>query len=198
MYDELCKIWKKNGIDSFCFETKEEAADFLCKKLVNRSITFGGCHTAEEMGLYEKLEKNNEVFWHWRNNDYEAKRRAELKGDVYICSANGVAETGEIVNIDGSCNRISNSTYAQDLSIFIIGKNKIEPTIEKAIWRARNIAAPLNARRQHMKTPCAFGEMKCHNCSSPERICHVMSIIWQKPIPMDQMWVILVNEDLGY
>ena len=123
---------------------------------------------------------------------------AELKGDVYICSANGIAETGEIVNIDGSCNRLSNSTYAQDLSIFIIGKNKIEPTLEKAIWRARNIAAPLNARRQHMKTPCAYGEMKCHDCSSPDRICHVMSIIWQKPIPMDQMWVILINEDLGY
>ncbi len=198
MYDELCRIWHKNGIDAFCFETKEEAADFLCEKLVNRSITFGGCHTVEEMGLYEKLEKNNEVFWHWRNDDYAAKRVAELKGDVYICSANGVAETGEIVNIDGSCNRLSNSTYAQDLSIFIIGKNKIEPTAEKAIWRARNIAAPLNARRQHKKTPCAYGEMKCHDCSSPERICHVMSIIWQKPIPMDQMWVILVNEDLGY
>lgn len=198
MYENLFKIWEQNNIEPFWFETKEEASNFLCQRLVGRKITIGGCHTVQTMGLYDKLLKKNSVFWHWKNSDYEAKRRAELEGDVYICSANGVAETGELINIDGSCNRLANSMYAQDLVIFIIGKNKIEPTFDKALWRARNIAAPLNARRQGKRTPCAFGELKCHDCKSPERICHAMAVIWQKPIPMDRMWVIVINEDIGF
>ena len=198
MYEELFKIWERNGIEPFWFETKEDASAFLREKLVDRKITISGCQTVDSMGLYDTLLAYNSVFWHWKNDDYQAKRRAELEGDVYICSANGVSETGEIVNIDGSCNRLANSMYAQDLVIFIKGEKKIEPTFEQAVWRARNIAAPLNARRQGKKTPCAFGEMKCHDCSAPERICHAMAIIWQKPIPMDRMWVIVIGEKLGF
>ena len=115
-----------------------------------------------------------------------------------VLGENGVAETGELINIDGSCNRLANSMYAQDLVIFIIGKNKIESTFDKALWRARNIAAPLNARRQGTRTPCACGELKCHDCTSPARSCHAMAVIWQKPIPMDRMWVIVINEDIGF
>lgn len=203
MYEKLFKIWKRRGLEPFWFDTKEEAAEFLCRELVGRSITISGCHTAEEMGLYDLLSEKNSVFWHWRNSDYQAKRQAELRGDVYICSANGVAETGELINIDGSCNRLANSMYAQELVIFVIGKNKIAPDFEKALWRARNIAAPMNVRRQNaesmrIKTPCAVGELKCHDCSSPDRICRAMSVIWEKPIPMNQMWVLVIGEDAGY
>lgn len=203
MYEKLFEIWKRRGLEPFWFDTKEDAAKFLYNELVDRDITISGCRTAYEMGLYELLSEKNSVFWHWKDSDYQAKRRAELRGDVYICSANGVAETGELINIDGSCNRLANSMYAQDLVIFVIGKNKIAPDFDQALWRARNIAAPMNVRRQNVdeikiKTPCAFGEMKCHNCNSPDRICRAMSVIWQKPIPMDRMWVIVIGENAGY
>lgn len=196
--DKLFNILASRHIEPFYFETKEEAANFLADELSGRKIVFGGSVTLRDCGLYERLSVNNDVFWHWKNNDYEAKRQAELGADVYMCSVNGISETGELVNIDGSCNRISNSIYDSELVIFVAGVNKVRPTLDAAIHHARNVAGPMNTRRQSVKTPCAVGELRCHDCSSPLRICSVMSIIWQKPIPMGKMQLVLINEELGY
>ncbi len=88
--------------------------------------------------------------------------------------------------------------YGNDHVIYIAGINKVFPTMEEAIYHARNVAAPMNARRQGIKTPCAEGELRCYDCSSELRICRVMSIIWQKPIPIRRMELVLINENLGY
>ena len=120
-----------------------------------------------------------------------------LTTQIFITSANAISEEGYIVNIDGTGNRIAGSLFVHEKVIFVIGKNKMESTLEKAIWRAKNIAAPKNAKRLGLKTPCAVHGDKCYNCKSEDRICNAMIVHMSKMNDID-MEVILINEDLGY
>ena len=79
----------------------------------------------------------------------------------------------------------------------MIGENKLAPDYDKALWRARNIAGPLNARRLGRKTPCAVKADRCYDCRSPERICRELVVLWQCPIGMD-IDIVLIHEKLGY
>ena len=81
---------------------------------------------------------------------------------------------------------------------FVVGKNKIAPDYDQALWRARNIAAPKNCQRLGLKTPCAVKADKCYNCSSPERSCRALVVLWEKPRNVEAMEVILIDEELGY
>ena len=79
----------------------------------------------------------------------------------------------------------------------IVGRNKIAPTYDEALWRARNIAAPKNAQRLHRKTPCAVKADHCYDCKSPERVCRALAVLWEPMMGCD-MEVVLVGEELGY
>ena len=116
---------------------------------------------------------------------------------IYITSVNGIAESGEIVNIDGNCNRVASIFYGHEKVYFVIGENKIEKDYDSALYRARNIAAPLNAQRLGVKTPCAIKADKCYDCKSPERICRGLSVLWEKPMT-GEFEIILIHENLGY
>ena len=179
------------------FATAEEAADYLDRSIDGVSVGIGGSVTAEQMGLYEKLSGHNRVFWHWRPESAEDPRREAMTADMYITSVNGMAETGELINIDGNGNRVSSGLYGHEKVYFIVGVNKVAPDYESALWRARNIAAPKNAQRLQRKTPCAAKGDRCYNCSSPERICAALVVYWKKPTSMD-FEVVLVDEPLGY
>ena len=78
-----------------------------------------------------------------------------------------------------------------------MGRNKLAPDYDAALWRARNIAGPKNAQRLQKKTPCAVKGDKCYDCKSPERICSALVVYWRKPSSMD-FEVVLVDEDLGF
>jgi len=128
----------------------------------------------------------------------EARAKANA-ADVYLTSLNGVAETGELINIDGDGNRLAATTFGNKKVYFVIGVNKIAPDFASALHRARNIAAPLNARRLSKKTPCAMGEeIKCHDCQSPDRICKGMTVFARKLGGVTEMEVVIINEELGY
>lgn len=116
---------------------------------------------------------------------------------IYITSVNGIAESGEIVNIDGNCNRVASIFYGHEKVYFVIGENKIEKDYDSALYRARNIAAQLNAQRLGVKTPCAIKADKCYDCKSPERICRGLSVLWEKPMT-GEFEIILIHENLGY
>ena len=117
--------------------------------------------------------------------------------DNYLLSANGLAETGEIINIDGTGNRVSSSLYGHKRVWFVVGSNKIAPTYDEALWRARNIAAPKNAQRLGVKTPCAVNADRCYDCKSPQRICRGLVVLWEA-IRSCETEVVLVDEPLGY
>ena len=138
----------------------------------------------------------------WANTnttrDTARLNRAEAAAaPVYLSSVNGLAETGEIVNIDGTGNRVANAMYGCESVYYVVGVNKVAPDLHAAIERARQVAAPRNAQRLQTKTPCAV-DGKCHDCRSEGRICNIMSIIMGKPNGVGHCKVLLVGETLGY
>lgn len=180
------------------FATAAEAADYLDSAIDNTSVGFGGSVTLEQMGLYERLERHDRVNWHWRPTvDGADARQAAMTAEHYITSVNGLAETGELINIDGTGNRVASTLYGHKKVWFVVGRNKLAPTYEEALWRARNIAAPKNAQRLKRKTPCAVKADHCYDCKSPERICRGLVVLWEA-IGSMEMEVVLVDEVLGY
>jgi L-lactate utilization protein LutB len=185
------------GFDVTRFDNKQDARDYLAGKLSGQTIGFGGSVTLKEMGLFDALSKNNTVWNHWVQDPAEARKNA-AQADIYITSLNGVAETGEIINIDGAGNRVSSSLYGKKEVYFVVGINKFEENYEKALWRARNIAAPKNAQRLGVNTPCAKNGDKCYDCNSPGRICKGLVVLWGKMLGVGRMEIIIINEALGY
>lgn len=191
------KNLENRGFRVHRFASGTEAAEFLVQTLHGTSIGIGGSVTIDTLGVYDRLCGSNEVFWHWKNHAPETRERAG-KAETYLCSANGVSENGEIVNIDGFGNRVAGTIYGPERVFLVVGRNKIAPDLTGAIDRARNIAAPLNARRLNRHTPCAVGEPRCRDCRSPEKICGVMTVFFMPPTSIKEFHVILVDEDLGY
>ena len=193
---------KNKGFEVSVFNTGQEAVAYLEKAIIGKTVGIGGSLTVKELGLDRVLAKNNDLYWHWSQEQVQqmggmdAVREQANHAQIYLCSLNGIAQTGELVNIDGSGNRISATAYGHEKVYFIVGKNKIEKDIEGAIWRARNVAAPKNAQRLQRKTPCAVKGDKCYNCNSPERICNGMLII-DRPLGGMKMEIVLIDEDLG-
>lgn len=190
---------KKNGYKVSFFKNKEDATNYFISELKNYTIGFGDSGTLMSMNLFEKLSKKNIVVdpQNCQNGkDFFETARECYGKDIYITSVNGISETGELVNIDGTGNRIGASLFGHKKVYFVVGTNKIEENLDRAIWRARNIAAPLNAKRLGMKTPCAIKGDKCYDCSSKERICNSLNIYLKKMDSMD-MEVVLIDEKLG-
>jgi len=192
----------KMGYSVSVFDTKEEATEYMKSEIKGTTVGIGGTMTAREMGLGDALASENEVIWHWfprENKTSKDELVSAMTADVYISSVNGISLKGEIVNIDGTCNRIASTLYGHRKVYFIIGENKIADTLEDAIYRARNIASPLNAKRLNKNTPCAKNkdENKCYNCSSPERICAALTVFWERPKGQEYE-VVLIRESLGY
>lgn len=186
---------RQRGYTVRVFDSGEAAADYLNGAIDGVSVGIGGSVTVQQLGLYDRLAQHNQVYWHWQGGPEQRDKAAGA--DVYLTSANGLAETGEILNIDGTGNRVASGLFGHEKVYFIVGRNKVAPDYDAALWRARNIAAPKNAQRLGRKTPCAAKGDRCYNCKSPERICRALVVYWEKPNSMD-MEVVLVDEDLGY
>ncbi len=194
----LIKNLESRGYSVRVLDTGSQAAEYLADEIRDKTVGFGGSMSLDKLGLYEKLSKDNRCFWHWKTPGTDTLAAAAA-AQVYLTSVNALAETGELINIDGSGNRISAATSAKEAVYYVVGRNKVAPNFEMALWRARNVAGPLNARRLGRKTPCAQGEeIKCYDCKSPERICNGLSVLWRKLGGTKVCEVVLVREDLGY
>lgn len=188
---------KARGYAVSCFATAREAAEYLDRTIDGRTVGFGGSATLTKMGLYERLGTHNRVLWHWHAGDAKEQVMEEcLRADVYLASVNGMSEDGTLVNIDRFGNRLAATLYGPGKVYFVVGRNKLCPTYEAALERARNVASPQNARRIGCKTPCAVGG-RCYNCKSPERICRGLTVLWG-PMLGREAEVVLIDEDLGY
>ena len=190
---KLVKNFEKHGFSVKLFETRKEACDYLKETLKGEVVGFGGSMTTQELGLYDLLGEENTVCWHWKDPSVLAKQGGFT---AYITSANAVSETGELVNIDGTGNRVAATLYGPKKVFFVCGKNKVTADLPSAIDRARNIAAPINAKRLNSNTPCAVAG-KCMDCDSPERICRGMVVQMRKMGGADLNELIIINEDLG-
>lgn len=196
IFDAVRGNLERHGFQVSVFNTGAEAAAYLDGCIDAKTVGFGGSITLRDLGLYEKLKLHNTVYWHMPGGNLEECAPAAV-AQIYLTSANGLAETGEIINIDGIGNRVASGLYGHEKVYFVIGRNKLAPSYEEALWRARNIAAPKNAQRKRMKTPCAAKGDRCYNCNSPERICRGLTVHWRALTGME-MEAVLIDEDLGY
>lgn len=161
------------------------------------SVTMGGAMSAHEVGLVDVLKNGNYNFID--RDAYEDKRAAMLMAydaDVFLASANAMTEDGVIVNIDGNSNRVSAIAQGPKKVVFIVGMNKICDDVDGAMKRARNVAAPINAQRFGLSTPCSKTG-SCMNCKSPDTIC-CQILITRFSRHAGRIHVILVNDNLGF
>ena len=153
--------------------------------------------SAREIGLVDALKTGNYNFID--RDKEEDKRAAMLKAydaDVYVASCNAMTNDGILVNIDGNSNRVSAIAQGPKKVVFIVGMNKICDDLDGAMKRARNVAAPINAQRFDLNTPC-HNTGTCMNCKSPDTIC-CQFLITRFSRHKDRIHVVLVNEDLGF
>lgn len=203
--ENTLKALERNGFDVRFYPTAEEAlAGVLELVPEGAKVGLGGSVTLREMGLVDALEARGvEVANHWKAGREGASpeevmeiRRRHLNSDVFITSTNAVTETGELVNIDGTGQRVAAMIFGPGRVVVVAGVNKITGDLEEGLWRASNVAAPMNARRLGSKTPCAeTGE--CSDCVAPGRICGITTIIHRRP-SKTPFTVVLVGEKLGY
>lgn len=193
-YATLKENLNKRGFGLAVFHTHQEAVDYLDGKIDGVTVGIGGSTTVKQIGLYDRLATHNGVFWHM----LEGKIADANQAQVYISSLNGLAETGELINIDGTGNRVAATAYGATRLYFVVGVNKLAPDFDKALWRARNIAAPKNAARFHCNTPCVTKEPRCYDCNSPDRICRELLVHWYKPKRLEELEVVLIEEELGF
>jgi len=166
-----------------------------------QTIGFGGSDTVRALGLPEALAADGKTLYdHWQTG---LSRGAELeirlqqgRSDCFVCSANAVSVSGEIVNVDGVGNRTNATCFGVPKVVLAVGANKLTLDLESALKRVRDVAAPMRAKSLGMDTPCAQTG-RCSDCNAPQRICRITVVLHRKPMLTD-VSVILINGDLGY
>jgi L-lactate utilization protein LutB len=182
--------------------TAREAAEYILKEAEGAaSVGFGGSLSVADLKLTTPLaEKGKEILNHGFPDLTPEQRTAIMKRqqtcDLFLTGTNAVTLDGCLVNIDGNGNRVAAMIYGPSKVIVVAGRNKIvEGDVGEAIRRIKVKAAPPNAARLGKQTPCASTGF-CADCDSPQRICHVTTIIDSKPSQTD-VHVLVVNEDMG-
>lgn len=201
MESEILSNLNRRGFVAYFAKNKSEAKNTILKLIdENETTAFGGSATSKELDLLEFLKKNNRKFWHHSFlQENETKAEIMKKGfsaDWYICSANAITMDGEVVNTDGTGNRVASTIYGPKNVIFVIGKNKIVKDLPEAFERIRNVAAPLNCKRFGIDNPCTKNG-SCADCDKDKTICKVTTIL-HHPTTGKKHSVIIIDENLGF
>lgn len=192
---------EKRNISGYYSETKEEALSLILSKINDgASVSWGGSQTLGQIGLYEALEsKNLTIYDRARATTPEETKqlyRAAFGVDYYFMSTNAITFDGVLVNIDGNSNRVAALTYGPEHVYIIVGMNKVCSSLETALERAKNFAAPANTQRLNCKTPCVKTG-HCHNCLVDDCIC-CNTVITRKSRHTGRIHVFFIGEELGY
>ncbi len=195
---KVIKGLEERNMTGYYAAGKEEAVETALKLIPEgSSIGMGGAMSAHEIGLVDRIKNGN---FNFIDRDEAAdKREAMLKtydADIFLASVNAMTEDGILVNIDGNSNRVSAIAQGPKKVIFIVGMNKVCKDVDGALKRARNVAAPINAQRFGLNTPCAKTG-SCMDCKSPDTIC-CQFLITRFSRHKDRIHVILVNDYLGF
>ena len=195
---KVIKGLESRNMSGYYAADKEEALALALKLIPEESsVTMGGCMSAREIGLIDALKSGE---YNFIDRDMASDKRAAMlaayDADVFLSSANAMTEDGVIINIDGNSNRVSAIAQGPKKVVFIVGMNKVCSDVDGAMKRARNVAAPINAQRFGLSTPCAKTG-SCMNCKSPDTIC-CQFLITRFSRHKDRIHVILVNDNLGF
>ena len=197
LVEHVIKGLQSRNMSGYYAKNKEEALKTALELIPKgSSISMGGCMSAQEIGLVSALQVGD---YHFIDRSKMEPREALLAAydtDIFLASANAMTDDGILVNIDGNYNRVSCIAQGPMKVIFIVSMNKICSDLDSAMKRARNIAAPANAQRFDIKTPCKLTG-RCSDCKSPDTIC-CQFLITRYSRHTDRIHVILVNENLGF
>jgi len=203
---ELKETLTENNFEVFLAENTDEAKSIVLEKIIPeitpKSVSWGGSLTFVATGLYDVLKNNNDlnILDTYDKNlspdESLERRRQSLLVDLFITGTNAVTETGQLVNLDMIGNRIGALTFGPKNVVIFVGRNKIVPDLDEAMFRIKNYAAPVNTMRLDKKTPCAKTSF-CADCKSPDRICNTWTIT-EKSFPKKRVKIILINKDLGF
>ena len=195
---KVIKGLESRNMTGYYAATREEAKELALGLIPEgSSVTMGGATSAHEIGLVDALKEGD---YNFIDRDAYADKRAAMlmayDADVFLSSVNAMTEDGVLVNIDGNSNRVSAIAQGPRKVVFIVGMNKVCKDVDGALKRARNVAAPTNAQRFGLSTPCCRTGC-CMDCKSPDTFC------WQFLITRfsrhaGRIHVILVNDVLGF
>lgn len=194
---KVIKGLESRNMSGYYAASKEEALQKALELIPEGStVTMGGAMSAIEIGLVDALMNGN---YNFLDRNQMEPREALLAGydaDVFLTSANAMTEDGVMVNIDGNANRVSYIANGPKKIVAIVGMNKICDDVDGAMKRARNVAAPTNAQRFDINTPCKKTGA-CANCKSPDTIC-CQFLVTRYSRHAGRIHVILVNDFLGF
>lgn len=199
---QLIQALKQRNMEASYAATKEEALEQALAWIPEGScIGWGGSVSIDAIGLKDAVRQGN-----YRVIDRDTAANAEEKEamyrriltdcDYFLTSTNAISQDGVLVNIDGTANRLAAMCYGPRHVLYIVGMNKVVATAEDALHRARNEAAPINAMRFGLKTPCSKTGC-CYDCKSPDTVCCQILFTRFNHVP-GRVKVILVDESLGY
>jgi L-lactate utilization protein LutB len=183
-------------------DTKRIVQEEILNKTGAKRISWGGSKTATDLGLIQALKEDStlEFIDPFERNitleDSLERRRQALFVDLFITGTNAVTETGHLVNLDRTGNRIAAIAFGPKFVVILLGRNKIVSDLDEAFFRIKNYAAPLVAMRIKAKTPCVQSS-HCDDCKSPDRVCNAWSIIG-KSYPKGRIKVVLINQEAGF
>lgn len=197
----LVRNLKQRHFDACYCENRQQALEKALEWIPEGSLVgWGGARSAEEIGLMDALRAGN-----YRLIDRDACRTPEerskaardcLDADVFLAGANGLSLDGQMVSIDGYGNRLAAIAFGPKTVLIVAGMNKVADTLEQAVTRARTVAAPRNAQRFDVRTPCKVTGA-CGDCKSEDCICNQI-LITRHCRPAGRIRFLLVGEDLGF
>lgn len=204
MYDKkgpkVAENFNKRGFEAYYCPTKEDAlAKAISLIPEDHVVSWGGSVSINDIGLRPYVLEHRQVIDRDTAKTPEERQellRKALLCDTYIMGTNAATEDGQLYNIDGTGNRVAALIFGPKQVIVIVGMNKVEPTLETAVSRARTVASPMNMQRFSKKTPCAVTGM-CADCLSPDSICNQM-VRTRRCAPAGRIKVILVGENVGF
>lgn len=198
---QLVKNLKARHFDAYYCSTKQAAAQQIISLIPKTdTVSWGGSLTMETLGIIQRVKDDG-----WKVIDRDTAQTKEervelmrkaLLCDTYLTGTNAISEDGELVNIDGNGNRTAAMMFGPKSVIIACGMNKVVKSIEDALARARNYAAPVNAQRFDIKTPCKITGA-CADCKSPESICTYI-VRTRLCRPEGRIKIVLIGETLGF
>ena len=203
--EAVVKRLRQRGFVAEYVASKEEALKWLLEQIAPAAVvSWGGSVTLAQIGIFAALRERGQAVLPptpegldlTDSKAVRAARRKTLDADVFLTGVNAITLAGELINLDGTGNRVAATLFGPETVIFVAGVNKLATDETAARQRLADEAAPLNGLRLGRKTPCVATGF-CSDCSSPERMCRGL-VIHQRPMAMTRMLVLLVGEELGF
>ena len=198
---QVAEALRRRHFEAHYVSTAQEALDLALTLIPkDRTVSWGGTATAAQIGLMDRLHQGDYQLIDRDTGktpeEKQALMRQALTCGTFIMSSNAISADGQLVNIDGTGNRVAALCFGPTQVVVVAGMNKVAGDLDGAMRRAREVAAPMNAQRFPLKTPCVANGL-CADCKGPDSIC-AQIVITRMCKPAGRIKVVLVGEDLGF